>query len=80
MHKIPGWIIGTLSKEALELVCGLYTTYSAWEALKNSYAQNSQERGFMPRQQLTYLHKDQDKTIVKHICTFKSLCNNLPVI
>ena len=35
---LRGWIIGTLSEEALGLAVGLETTYSVWEALKNSYA------------------------------------------
>jgi hypothetical protein len=39
MHRI----IRTLSKEALVLVIGLDTTLAVWEALKDAYAQDSQE-------------------------------------
>jgi len=39
MHRI----IRTLSKEALGLVIGLDTTLAVWEALKDAYAQDSQE-------------------------------------
>jgi hypothetical protein len=35
------WIIRTLFKEAL--VIGLDTTLAVWEALKDAYAQDSQE-------------------------------------
>ena len=35
---LRGWIIGTLSEEALGLVVGLDTTLTVWEALKNTYA------------------------------------------
>ena len=48
-HLLRGWIIGTLSEEALGLAVGLETAYSVWEALKNSYAQDSQEREFTLR-------------------------------
>jgi hypothetical protein len=73
----PGWIIGTLSEEAFGLVIGLDTTLAVWEALKDAYAQDSQEREFTLRQQLTYLRKDENRTIGDHICIFKGLCYNL---
>jgi hypothetical protein len=41
-----------------------------WEALKDAYAQNSQEWEFTLRQQLTYLCKDDNKSIGDHICIF----------
>jgi hypothetical protein len=41
-----------------------------WEALKDAYAQDSQEWEFTLRQQLTYLRKDDNKTIGDHICIF----------
>ncbi|RVW46098.1 Retrovirus-related Pol polyprotein from transposon RE1 [Vitis vinifera] len=77
---LRGWIIGTLSEEILSLVVGLDTTNVAWEALKNAYAENSQEREFTLRQQVTYLRKEYDKTIGEHIRTFKSLCDSLATI
>jgi hypothetical protein len=51
---LRGWIIGTLSEETLSLVVGLDTAYAIWEAFKNAYAQDSQEREFTLRQQVTY--------------------------
>ncbi|KAH7575822.1 hypothetical protein JRO89_XS02G0226700 [Xanthoceras sorbifolium] len=77
---LRGWIIGTLSEKALRLVIGLDTALAVWEALKDAYAQDSQEREFTLRQQLTYLHKDDNKTIGDHIRIFKGLCNNLAAI
>ncbi|KAJ0034448.1 hypothetical protein Pint_25957 [Pistacia integerrima] len=74
------WIIGTLSEEALSPVVGLDTAYAVWEALKNAYAQESQEREFTLRQQLTYLRKEDHTTITEHIRTFKGLCDNLAAI
>ena len=74
---LRGWIIGTLSEEALGLVIGLDTTLTVWEALKEAYAQDSQEREFTLRQQLVYLRKDDNKSIKDHIYTFKNLCDNL---
>jgi hypothetical protein len=41
-----------------------------WEALKDAYAQDSQEWEFTLRQQLTYPRKDDNKTIGDHICIF----------
>jgi len=66
MHRI----IRTLSKEALGLVIGLDTTLAVGEALKDAYAQDSQEWEFTLRQQLTYPRKDDNKTIGDHICIF----------
>ena len=77
---LRGWIIGTLSEEVLGLVIGLETASAVWEALKDTYAQNSQEREFTLRQQLTYLRKDETKSITNHIQIFKGLCDNLAAI
>jgi len=51
---LRGWIIGTLSEEALSLVVGLETASAVWEALKNAYAKDSQEHEFTLRQHVTY--------------------------
>ena len=59
---------------------GLETTHIVWEALKNAYAEDSQEREFTLKQQLTYLRKEDDKTIGEHIRTFKGLCDSLAAI
>ena len=59
---------------------GLDTTNVVWEALKNAYAEDSQEREFTLKQQVTYLRKEYDKTIGEHIRTFKSLCDSLAII
>ena len=59
---------------------GLDTTKAIWEALKNAYAEDSQEQEFTLRQQVTYLRKEYDKTIGEHIRTFKSLCDSLATI
>ncbi|KAL5808218.1 hypothetical protein ACOSQ3_028909 [Xanthoceras sorbifolium] len=77
---LRGWIIKTRSEEAIGLVIGLDTTLAVWEALKDAYAHDYQEREFTLRQQLTYLRKDDDKTIGDHICIFKGLCDNLTAI
>ena len=50
---------------------GLDTTNVVWKALKNAYAEDSQEREFTLRQQVTYLRKEDDNTIGEHIQTFK---------
>lgn len=77
---LRGWIIGTLSEETLGLVVGLDTAHAVWEALKNAYAQESQEREFTLRQQVTYLRKEDHTTITEHIRKFKGLCDNLAAI
>ena len=74
------WIIGTLSEETLGLAVGLDTANDVWEALKNAYAEDSQEREFTLRQQVAYLRKEDDNTIGEHIRTFKSLCDSLATI
>ena len=56
-HLLRGWIIGTLTEEALGLVVGLQTTQQVWEGLQEAYAQDSQQREFTLHQQLTYLKK-----------------------
>jgi len=75
-----GWLIGTLSKETLGLAVRLDTAFVVWNALKNEYAEDSQEREFSLRQQVTYLRKEDDKTIGEHIRTFKGLCDSLAAI
>ncbi|KAG5222789.1 Retrovirus-related polyprotein from transposon [Salix suchowensis] len=77
---LRGWIIGTLSEESLGLVVGLDTAHAVWDALKNAYAEDSLEREFTLRQQVTYLRKDDNKTIGEHIHMFKSLCDSLAAI
>ena len=47
---LRGWIIETLSEEALGLVVDLDTAYAVWEALKDAYAEDSQEHEFTLRQ------------------------------
>ena len=46
---LRGWIIGTLTEETLGLVIGLESSHSVWHALKEAYAQDSQEREFTLR-------------------------------
>lgn len=41
-----GWIIGPLFEKTLELIIGLDITRAVWEALENTYAQESQEHQF----------------------------------
>ena len=77
---LRGWIIGTLSEEALSLVVGLETTSAVWEELKNSYAKDSQEREFTLRQQVTYFRKHENQSMEEHIRTFKRLCDSLTAI
>jgi len=77
---LRGWIIGTLSEEALSLVVGLETASAVWEALKNAYAKDSQEREFTLRQQVTYFRKHDNQSMEEHIRTFKKLCDSLAAI
>lgn len=77
---LRGWIYGTLSEESLGLVIGLETVKTVWEALKDAYAQDSQEREFNLRQQLSYFRKDESKTITEHLRLFKEICDNLTAI
>lgn len=43
---LQGWIIKTLAEEALGQAIGLNTFAQVWVALKETYAQASQERQF----------------------------------
>ncbi|KHN39729.1 hypothetical protein glysoja_044829, partial [Glycine soja] len=79
-NLLRGWIIGTLFEEALRLVVGLDTTHAIWTALKDSYAEDSQEYEFTLHQQITYLRKEDDQSIGEHIRTFQGLCDNLAAI
>jgi hypothetical protein len=45
--------------------------------LTDAYAQDSQEHEFTLRQQLTYLRKDDNRTIGDHLRIFKGLYDNL---
>lgn len=74
---LRGWIIGTLTEETLGLVIGLDTSHSVWNALKEAYAQDSQEREFTLRQQLTYLKKESHVSLAEHLRKFKSICDSL---
>jgi hypothetical protein len=69
-----------LSEEALSLVVGLETASAVWEALKNAYAKDSQEREFTLRQHVTCFCKHENQSMKKHIHTFKSLCDSLAAI
>ncbi|EEF27825.1 conserved hypothetical protein [Ricinus communis] len=60
-HLLRGWIIRTLTEETLGLVIGLDSSQSVWNALKEAYAPDSQEREFTLRQQLTYLKKSNNR-------------------
>nr|GMD54198.1 Retrovirus-related Pol polyprotein from transposon TNT 1-94 [Ipomoea batatas] len=77
---LRGWIIGTLTEEALGLVIGLESSQSVWNALKEAYAQDSQEREFTLRQQLTYLRKDPNQSLAEYLRKFKSICDSLAAI
>ena len=77
---LRGWIIGTLTEETLGLVIGLDSSQSVWNALKEAYAQDSQEREFTLRQQLTYLKKEPSQSLAEHLRKFKSICDNLAAI
>ncbi|GAU48089.1 hypothetical protein TSUD_238280 [Trifolium subterraneum] len=77
---IRGWIMGTLSEEALGLVVGIDIAHAVWSALKDAYAEDSQEREFTLRQQMTCFRKEENQTISEHIRIFKGLCDNLAAI
>ncbi|KAJ8772236.1 hypothetical protein K2173_027413 [Erythroxylum novogranatense] len=61
---LRGWIYGTLSEESLGLVIGLDAVSDVWSALKEAYAQDSQEREFT----------------LQHLRLFKEICDNLAAI
>lgn len=77
---LQGQIIGTLFEEALSLFVGLETTSLIWEALKNTYTKDSQEREFTLRQQVTYFCKHENQFMKNNIHTFKSLFDSLVAI
>lgn len=77
---LRGWIYGTLSEESLGLVIGLDTVHAVWGALQDAYAQDSQEREFTLRQQLTYFRKEENRSITEHLRLFKEICDNLAAI
>jgi len=79
-HLLRGWIIGTLTEETLGLVIGLDSSQLVWNALKEAYAQDSQEREFTLRQQLTYLKKEPSQSLTEHLRKFKSICDSLATI
>ena len=56
------------------------TASAVWEALKNAYAKDSQEREFTLRQQVTYFRKHDNQSMKDHIRTFKKLCDSLAAI
>ncbi|KAJ0076737.1 hypothetical protein Patl1_35898 [Pistacia atlantica] len=65
------WIIRTLVEEALNHVIGLDTSAQVWVALKEAYAQSSQERQFQLNQQLMYMKKTQELPLNEYIRKFK---------
>ncbi|KAJ0016773.1 hypothetical protein Pint_11309 [Pistacia integerrima] len=77
---LRGWIIGTLAKEALSHVIGLDISAQVWAALKEAYAQSSQERQFQLNQQLTYMKKTQEVPLNEYIRKFKEVCDSLAAI
>ena len=48
--------------------------------MKEAYAQDSQEREFTLRQQLTYLKKEPGQSLAEHLKKFKSICDSLAAI
>lgn len=77
---LRGWIIGTLTEETLGLVIGLESSQIVWEALESAYAQNSQEREFTLRQQLTYHRKEPGQPLSEYLRSFKGICDSLAAI
>ncbi|KAF8407255.1 hypothetical protein HHK36_006382 [Tetracentron sinense] len=55
---LKAWIISTLSEEVLGLAVGLVTSRDVWDALENSFAQDSQAREFELTQQLQLFKKE----------------------
>ncbi|OMO68813.1 hypothetical protein COLO4_29402 [Corchorus olitorius] len=76
---LHGWITGTLSKEVLGLVVGLDTSAAVWQALSDSFAQESQEREFYLQQSLN-MHRKGSSSMVDYIRVFKNLCDDLSAI
>lgn len=48
--------------------------------MKEAYAQDSQEREFTLRQQLTYLRNDPNQSMSEHLRKFKGICDSLAAI
>ncbi|KAF5471292.1 hypothetical protein F2P56_011735 [Juglans regia] len=74
---LRGWLIGTLTEEALGLVIGMDSATKIWTALREAYAQSSQEREFQLRHELSYMRKSSDLSLDDYLRTFKRLCDNL---
>jgi hypothetical protein len=66
-HLLRGWLIGTLSEKNIRPCCKPRFSLCCLECSKNEYAEDSQEQEFTLRQQVTYLRKENDKTIGEHI-------------
>ena len=49
-RTLRGWLISTMTAEAISVILGVETTRGVWLALENAYAQNSQERAYALRQ------------------------------
>lgn len=76
-HFLCGWIIRTIWRSSWTR---LNIARSIWDALKNAYAQDSKEREFTLLQQVTYLPKDDDRTMGEHIHHLKGLCDSFATI
>lgn len=77
---LRGWIIGTLAEEAFSHVIGLDSSEQVWAALKEAYAQSSQERQIQLTQQLTYMKKTNEVSFNDYLRRFKEVCDSLAAI
>lgn len=75
-----GWILGTMTEEALCLVIGLGRSSKVWLALKDSYTQSSQDTEFYMQQQLSHMRKDDGISLNDYLCHFKNICDSLAAI
>lgn len=72
-----GWIIGTLSEDALGIVIGLDTLAQVWKSLKEVYTQSFQERQFQLTQQLNHMKKYPKMFLNDYLRKFKGVCDGL---
>ena len=78
-RKVKGWIVNTLSEDALRLIVGLETALYVWKCLERAYAGDSPAQEFQLLRQLQ-LFKKEDASSAYYINKFKGICDDLAAI
>ena len=76
---LRGWITATLLEEVLGLIVGLDTSTEVWQALVDSFAQESQEREFYLLQNWRCIQR-KIKLCQNNIGLFQNYCDELAAI